>query len=168
MEDLPYEDDSFDLVTGFNSFFFAVDMLAALREAGRVAKPGATVVVQVWGRHERCELEAMKEITRPFMPPRPPDAPPAPELWWPGVLEEMAAAAGMTPREAFDLEWAFEYPDDEMLGRAMLAPAGISELVGPEREGEVRAAIVEGLAPYRTEDGDYRLSNEYHYMIATA
>ena len=29
MEALPYEDDSFDLVTGFNSFFFANDIVAA-------------------------------------------------------------------------------------------------------------------------------------------
>jgi SAM-dependent methyltransferase len=36
----PYEDDTFGLVTGFNSFFFAADM-TALREADRVAKPGA-------------------------------------------------------------------------------------------------------------------------------
>ena len=71
MESLPYEDDSFDLVTGFTSFFFANDMVAALREAGRVAKPGAPVVIQVWGAHERCSLEAMKEIARPFFPPRP-------------------------------------------------------------------------------------------------
>jgi ubiquinone/menaquinone biosynthesis C-methylase UbiE len=53
MEALPYEDDSFDLVTGFNSFFFATDIVAALREAGCVAKPGAPVVIQVWGPHER-------------------------------------------------------------------------------------------------------------------
>jgi ubiquinone/menaquinone biosynthesis C-methylase UbiE len=39
MEQLPYDDDTFDLVTGFNSFFFATDLVAALREAGRVAKP---------------------------------------------------------------------------------------------------------------------------------
>ena len=70
----------FDLVTGFNSFFFANDMVAALREAGRVAKPGAPVVIQVWGAHERCDLEAMKQIARPFLPPRPPDAPPDPDL----------------------------------------------------------------------------------------
>jgi len=44
---LLYEDDTYDLVTGFNSFFFANDMVAALREAGRVAKPGAPVVIQV-------------------------------------------------------------------------------------------------------------------------
>ena len=75
MEALPYDDDTFDLVTGFNSFFFANDIVAALREAGRVAKPGARVVIQVWGSHERNDLEAMKEIVRPFMPPRPADAP---------------------------------------------------------------------------------------------
>jgi ubiquinone/menaquinone biosynthesis C-methylase UbiE len=40
MEALPYDDDTFDLVTGFNSFFFANDMVVALREARRVAKPG--------------------------------------------------------------------------------------------------------------------------------
>ncbi|HYT51749.1 MAG TPA: class I SAM-dependent methyltransferase [Gaiellaceae bacterium] len=80
MEDLPWGDDSFDLVTGFNSFFFANDMVAALREAGRVAKPGAPVVIQVWGAHERCDLEAMKQVVRPFLPPRPPDAPLDPDL----------------------------------------------------------------------------------------
>ena len=69
MEALPYDADTFDLVTGFTSFFFANDMVAALREAGRVAKPGAPVVIQVWGAHEHCSLEAMKEIARPFFPP---------------------------------------------------------------------------------------------------
>ena len=48
MQDLPWNEDSFDLVTGFNLFFFANDMAAALREAGRVASPGAGVVIQVW------------------------------------------------------------------------------------------------------------------------
>ena len=82
----PGSDDTFDLVTGFNSFFFANDIVAALREAGRVAKPGAPVVIQVWGAHERCELEAMKQIARPFLPPRPPDAPPTPTCRSPGAL----------------------------------------------------------------------------------
>src|SRR5262245_41743549 len=35
MEALPWENDTFDVVTGFNSFFFANDMVAALREAKR-------------------------------------------------------------------------------------------------------------------------------------
>ena len=44
LQTLPYADDAFDLVTGFTSFFFADDMVAALREAGRVARPGAPIV----------------------------------------------------------------------------------------------------------------------------
>lgn len=165
MEDLPWADDSFDLVTGFNSFFFANDLVAALREAGRVAKPGAAVVIQVWGAHERCELEAMKQIARPFLPPRPADAPPDPDLSQPGVLEALARQAGLTPETEFDATWAFEYPDAETLGRAMVAVAGLAVLAG-EREDELRTAIVDGLAPYRLADGSYRLRNEFHFLIA--
>ena len=97
MEALPYEDGMFDLVTGFNSFFFATDMVAALREAGRVAKPGAPIVIQVWGAHDRCDLEAMKAIARPYFPPRPPDAPADPDLSQPGMLQALAVDAGLTP-----------------------------------------------------------------------
>ena len=168
MEDLPWDDDSFDLVSGFNSFFFANDMVAALREARRVAKPGAPVVIQVWGAHERCDLEAMKRVARPFLPPRPPDAPPDPDLSQPGVLEALATQAGLRPEDEFDASWAFEYPDEFTLGRALVAVAGLAAIVGPEREPELKAAIVDGLAPYRRADGSYRLSNEYHYLIGRA
>ena len=168
MEDLPWDDDAFDLVTGFNSFFFANDMVAALREAGRVAKPSAPVVIQVWGAHERCDLEAMKQLARPFLPPRPPDAPPDPDLSQPGALEALAAQAGLTPESEFDTTWAIDYPDAETLGRAMIAVAGLATLAGPEREDELKTAIVDGLASYRRADGSYRFSNEYHYLIARA
>jgi SAM-dependent methyltransferase len=168
MEALPFDDDSFDLVAGFNAFFFAVDMVAALREAGRVAKPGAPVVIQVWGRHDRCDLEAMKAVIRPFFPPRPPDAPPEPDLSAPAVLERIASAAGLTPASTFDVSWAYEFADGEELGRAMLAPAGIADLVGPAREAEVQRQIVEALAQFRTPGGGYRLENEFHFVVASA
>jgi SAM-dependent methyltransferase len=168
MEELPWADDSFDLVTGFNSFFFANDMVAALRQAGRVGKPGAPVVIQVWGAHERCDLEAMKQVARPFLPPRPPDAPPDPDLSEPGLLLGLATKAGLTPDEEFDVTWAFEYPDAETLGRALVAVAGLAVIAGPERQDELKAAIVDGLSSFRRPNGSYRLSNEYHYLIARA
>jgi SAM-dependent methyltransferase len=168
MENLPWDDDVFDLVTGFNSFFFATDMVNALRDAARVAKPGAAVVIQVWGAHERCDLEAMKQIARPFLPPRPPDAPPDPDLSQPGLLRALAEQAGLRPESEFETTWAYEYPDADTLGRAMVAVAGLATLAGPEREDELKGAIVDGLAHYRTPEGSYRLSNEYHYLVARA
>jgi SAM-dependent methyltransferase len=168
MEDLPYEDDTFDLVTGFNAFFFANDIVTALREAGRVAKPGAPIVIQVWGPHDRNDLEAMKEIVRPYAPPRPSDAPPEPDYAKPGVLEELATRAGLRPEQAFDTGWAFVFSDEDALKRALVAPMGIALLVGPDRESELKQAIASGLADYRAPDGSYRLHNHYHYVIARA
>ena len=45
LEALPWGDGAFDLVTGFNAFQFASDPAKALREAGRVTRPGGMVVV---------------------------------------------------------------------------------------------------------------------------
>jgi hypothetical protein len=84
------------------------------------------------------------------------------------VLEELAREAGLTPESAFDISWAYEYPDDAQLARAMLAPAGVAELVGPAREREVAAGIVRALAPHRNAEGAYRLENEFHFLVARA
>jgi SAM-dependent methyltransferase len=168
MERLPYDADSFDLVTGFNSFFFAADIVAALREARRVAKPGASVVIQVWGRPERCDLEAQKQVARRYTPSPPPDAPSPPLLWEPGVLEGLASEAGLTPESAFDTSYAFEYPDEETVARLLTAPMGLAELAGPAREPALRRDIIDALAAYRLPDGSYRLNNEFHYLVARA
>ncbi|HWB56340.1 MAG TPA: class I SAM-dependent methyltransferase [Gaiellaceae bacterium] len=168
MEALPWADDTFDFVTGFNSFFFADDMTAALREAGRVAKPGAPVVVQVWGRPEKNDLEAAKPVFRVYLPAPPPGSPPPhSNLAEPGVLERIVATAGLTPERTFDTSWAYRYEDDAALSRGMLAPGGLGVLAG-ERRGELEAAILEALAPYRTASGGYVLENEWHYLVARA
>lgn len=164
---LPYEDDAFDLVTGFNSFFFADDMVAALREAGRVAKAGAPVLIQVWGPPERCAISRMKDAVKPYMPPPPPGSVSGTELWQEGVLERIAGEAGLEPKSAFEHEWSYEYPDTETLGRQMLAPGGVAKLVA-SREDDVRDAIVVALEPDRKSDGSYVLDNVYRYLIAVA
>jgi len=168
MQFLPYEDDVFDVVAGFNSFFFAANMVAALREAGRVARPGAPVVIQVWGRPERCALTQMKGALAPFMPTPPPGAPAAPALWQPGALEQIAAEAGLDPAAAFDRSWPYVYADEDELARALLSPGPVVTATRTHGEAKVRAALVEALAQYRTADGGYRLENEWHFLIARA
>jgi SAM-dependent methyltransferase len=98
MEALPYQDHTFDLVTGFNSFFFANDIVAALREAGRVAKPSAPIVIQVWGPHERNDLEAMKEIIRPFCRRDPPTRHPSSTTPSPACSKSSPPKPALSPR----------------------------------------------------------------------
>jgi len=49
MEELPFADGTFDVVTGFNSLQYAADPVNALRQARRVSKPSAKVAMAVWG-----------------------------------------------------------------------------------------------------------------------
>ena len=166
LDRLPFGDDGFDVVTAFSSIFFALDPVAALREAGRVARAGAPVVIQVWGREERCSLLAMKRAAAEL---REDDlaGPPVP-LAAPGVLEGMASDAGLAPERAFDAEWAYEFDDEDALARAMLSAASGVAAVREAGEERARAGMLAALAPFRTERGGYRLPNEYHYLIARA
>ena len=50
----------------------------------------------------------------------------------------------------------------------MLAAGGAGEIAGPERELELRAAILDALAQCRQTDGSYRVANEWHTVIARA
>ena len=86
----------------------------------------------------------------------------------PGALEALAAAAGLAPETTFVSSLAYRFLDEETLARALVAAAGLALLVGPDREAEAKAAIVTGLAPYRTADGGYVLENEFRYLLARA
>ena len=167
---LPYHDDAFDVVTSFNSFWFAADPVEALREAGRVAKPGAPVFALVFGRPERCELGPLLQAVESLLPSDGPDDAPRGKfgLHEPGVLEQMATAAGLTPKSAGDLVSILEFADDATLVRQLLSPGSIVLAAQAAGEQRVRAAILESLAPFRTQSGEYRLQNEWRYLIASA
>jgi SAM-dependent methyltransferase len=167
LQALPFADDCFDVVAGFNAFFFAADIVEALREARRVARAGGSVVVQVWGRHGTCDLDAIKQVVRPYFPGYDPSAPPPPDLAEPGMLEGLAVAAGLTPAETFDVSWSYVYADEDALTRSLLSAGGVGDAAGP-REGEVRRALIDVLAPFRAGGGGYRLENTWHFLIATA
>jgi SAM-dependent methyltransferase len=168
MERLPWDDEGFDVVTGFNAFQFAADMLAALTEAKRVARPGGQVAICNWGRPEKSGLVAIMGALRGLQPPPPPGAglPEPPPLGQPGVLEALALEAGLEPAQASEVDVPFEAPDEEMLVRALLAPGGTLLAVEHSGEGTVRKAIRDASAAFRRPDGSYRIENTFRYLIA--
>jgi SAM-dependent methyltransferase len=165
---LPYADDSFEVVTGFNSFQFAADIRAALAEARRVAKSGARVFVLVWGRPERTQLIAVIEALRPLLPPPPPGAGGPTALSSEGLLEELATAAGLAVEDGRYLDATFSYADESEAVRAVLSSAAGARAIALAGQDAARQAVQEGIAPFRTSSGAYRLETEWRYVLALA
>jgi SAM-dependent methyltransferase len=168
MQFLPYEDRSFDVVTGFNSIQYAADPVAALREARRVTKPGGSVHIVVWGREEHTELVAALRALRPLLPPAPPDAPGPFALSHPGELEALVIRAGLTPTDDGYLAVTFEYRDQTALlkGNGSNGPVVLAEQTSGA--AAVADAVVGALAPFRTASGTYRIETEWRYVTASA
>lgn len=184
MEALPWADNSFDVVTGFNSFFIASDIVNALREVARVARPGAAVAMTVFGRPERCQSTSVFAAIRELMPPpvsepepepaeeggdeasAEADAPPA--LHEEGGLESVATQAGLTPKEGAYFEIVEEYPDLETMLRGYLAPPPMRRVARMAGEEKLRETMREALRPLAGTNGRPRLRDELRYLIAEA
>lgn len=168
MQDLPWEDDAFDLVTGFNSFFIAPDMGLALRESKRVSRPGAGFAMSVFGRPERCDSTTLFAALTPFLPGHGGGDGDGPALHEDGVLDRALTGAGLEPVESGYLEIAEDYPDVETLLRGFTAaPPSVRAIRAAGRE-EVEAALTEAVKPFRRESGRYRLEEELRVVFGTA
>lgn len=69
LEEPPFADGLFDMVTGFNSFQVAADPVRALAEAKRMAKPTGRIVVMTWGTPEGMPAAALVAALKPLLPP---------------------------------------------------------------------------------------------------
>jgi SAM-dependent methyltransferase len=163
MEDLPYEDNSFDLVTGFNSFQYAAKPVNALKEARRVARAQAPVVIVTWGKPKDCEAAAYLNALRELSPP---EATNPFVLSENGKLEAVATKAGLTPVKVEDLDCLWSYPNLEVALAGLLSDGAAVQAIRTLGEERVREAVIHAIAPFKTASGGYWLENKFRYLIA--
>jgi SAM-dependent methyltransferase len=165
MEELPFPDRGFDVVTGINAFQFAGDPVVALREAGRVCRHGGTVLALAWGEREKCELmKATFGALSPLLPPS--NDGPSP-FARPGGIEDAMRSAGLGRRDSGAFEASLAYADHASAVRAF-GSSGIAnrarQLAG---DRAVRDALGPALQPYVQPDGRVVLSNHFRWAVAT-
>jgi SAM-dependent methyltransferase len=167
MEELPFDDHVFSLVTGFNSFQFAGDPARALREAARVAEPESPIAVGVWGREDQCEVAVVLKASAQLGPPPPPGRTPGPfALSEPGALEGFVEQAGLTASAPVDVETVWRYPDLDTALRGFTSAGPATAAIRESGEERLREALAAGLEPFRDGSGGYRLTNVFRYLIA--
>lgn len=168
LEELPFGDGRFDMVTGFNAFQYAGNPVRALGEAKRVAKPGANVVIVTWGPPEGMQAASLVAALRPVLPPPPPGAPGPFALSNEATLRAFAAQAGLAPIEMFDVEspWHYASLDHGLRG---LKSAGVGvRAIEHSGEDKVDDAHRQALAPFAQADGSYRVAATFRCLIARA
>ncbi len=167
LEALPFEDDTFDLVTGFNSFQYAGDPAQALREAGRVVKPGGMVVIITWGEPAGMEAAALVAALKPLLPAPPPGAPGPFALSDETALRAFAIAGGLKPGALFDVATQWSYPDEPTALRGLNSSGVAFRAMETSGEIELVAAHRAALAPFRQSDGSFRISARFRCLVAS-
>jgi SAM-dependent methyltransferase len=166
IEELPFGDATFDVVTGFNSFQYAADPVHALTEARRVTTPNGRVVAAVWGAPERCELASYVAALGKLMPPPPPGAPGPFALSAPTALEALMEKAGLRPELGASAPVEMRFTNEATALRGLLAAGPATRAIRHSGEETVRKSVAESIAPYRQSDGSYVMRNEFRYVVA--
>lgn len=166
LEDLPFSDESFDVVTGFNSLQYARNPVAALREARRVAKRGGFVVIMTFGDPAGMGAAALVTALKPLLPPPPPDAPGPFALSDETALRRFATDAGLQPEEVFDVDSPWIYADEATALRALKSTGNSVRAMENVSEDAVTEAYVKAIAAFRQPDGSVRASGWFRCLLA--
>lgn len=95
LEALPFIENSFHVVTGFNSFQYAGNFERALIEAKRVLKPGGRMVIAIWDRPEMSDATEVLKSIGALLPPPPPGTPGPFALSEDGKIEKTCVSNGL-------------------------------------------------------------------------
>jgi SAM-dependent methyltransferase len=151
LEDLPWPEATFDVVTGFNAFQYALDIGLALAETRRVTRPGGRIAICKWDRPQYNELFALlaevsdRGIDLGELPPSDP-------------VEDAIAHARLDVAIAGTIPVTIELADDRALAAALARADAFGAAGAPH--------LVDAASPYRQADGSYRFRNRLMYRIA--
>lgn len=166
LESLPFNDETFDVVTGFNSFQYAGSFANALSEARRVAKKHGKLVIGIWGKEEECDAGTVLAAVARLLPPPPPGTPGPFALSEDGKVEAICKSVGLnvTHKETVFCPWLFT--GEEALHKGFLCTGPCVKAVQSVGEQKVKETITESAQPYNLADDIFYMHNRFTFFIA--
>jgi SAM-dependent methyltransferase len=167
LEDLPYDDNSFDVAFASLSIMFATNPPVALSEIQRVTVSGGRVTVGIWGKPEDCEYRHILKAVADTLPSPPPGKGPF-ALSGIGILEGMMEAAGLKVLDSGEVDAPFQFADFEIMWQMVSSVGPIQSAKKVVSERELKAAIMRAAEPFQIDKGEILLNNRFRYVTATA
>lgn len=165
LEQLPFPDESFDVVFAANSIQFAANPLAALEELGRVAASKGRVVVGLFASPEQVDFRAVFEAVSRVRPTPPSGHGPF-TLSHGDDLEKLMIRSGLEPIESGEIECPFSYPNREAAWKAIASSGPSQSVMDAVGEDMLRAVVLDAFGTFETDSGDIRLYNSFRYVTA--
>jgi SAM-dependent methyltransferase len=166
LEALPFADNSFHFITGFNSFQYAGSFENALLEAKRVLKPGGQLLIGIWDRPEVNDATTILKAIDSLLPPPPPGTPSPFALSEDGKIEQICDDIGLKMLYKTRVACPFLYHNIKD-GIKSFIGTGPAALAIDYRDKEiVEDAIVKAFRPFRISEDLYFLQNQFLVFIA--
>lgn len=166
MEELPFEEKSFDVVCGFNSFQYAADIKNALLEAKRVLKDGGKIAVMIWGNKEDCEAATYLKAVGSLLPPPQPGAGGPFALSENQLLEKILEEIGFKIISNTDISSIWDYADTGIALKGLLSAGPAAKAIENSGFEKVYETILKSVEPYIKSDGHVVYSNKFRVVIA--
>ena len=164
MEELPFTDDSFDVVCGFNAFQYAAVMKNALLEAKRVLKNNGKLVVMIWGNKEDCEVSTNLKAIGSLLPP-PPGAGGPFVLSENQLLEKTLEEVGFKIITNKDIQSIWDYPNSEIALKGLLSAGTAAKAVENSGFEKVYKTMIEAIKPHTRKNGRVIYNNKWRVVI---
>ncbi|HEX9063750.1 MAG TPA: class I SAM-dependent methyltransferase [Streptosporangiaceae bacterium] len=141
MHALPWDAESFDVVTSFRGIWGTTP--AAVAEMHRVLRPGGRAGITVWGHLKvspgAWALAPLRLATQEKVEHQAEMV----SLGRPGAGEQLLGSSGLADVERFDVPFAWEFADPQIYARALAASGPAYEAIQNIGEAEFYRAAVE-------------------------
>lgn len=166
LEVLPFTDDRFDVVTGFNSFQYAGNFEKALAEAKRVLKPGGRLVIGIWDKPEMSDATNVLKSIGTLLPPPPPGTPGPFALSEDGKIESTCENNGLKVIYKTRVACPFLYASLADGIKSFMGTGPAAAAMNNSSKETVEETIAGALQPFRVADDFYFLQNHFLVFIA--
>jgi SAM-dependent methyltransferase len=164
LEALPFKENSFDVVAGFNSFQYAGSFENALLEAKRVLRPGGKLVIGIWDKPENSDGTHILKAIGSLLPPPPPGTPGPFALSEDGKMESILKANGLKLLTKTQVTCPAFYENASDGVKAYLGTGPAAAAMNSSRL--VEKTIREAFQRFRIADGFHFMQNSFLFFIA--
>jgi len=166
IENLPFEDNTFDVLFAANSIQYTEDRNAALNELKRVCKPEGRIVAGLFGAPEKVDYRVVFKALRDAMPEPPKGGGPF-ELSMPNVLENLFTDAGLNNITTKEVNCPFIYKDFNTFWEANVAAGPLQGMLQIISESELKEVLEEAVDNFKHIDNSIVIPNNiFKYVTA--